>query len=76
MEQTFNAEQITVGFHLDGYRIDKTASPTNLYTKWQILPGNRWCNPEPVCFDSLAQRGWIAKDKFDWDGVNTIVEQV
>ena len=76
MEQTFNAEQITVGFHLDGYRIDKTAAPTNLYTKWQILPGNRWCNPEPVCFDSLPQRGWIAKDKFDWDGVNTIVEQV
>lgn len=70
MEQTFNAAEITVGFHPDGYRIDKTASPMNRYTKWQILPGNQWCNPEPVCFDSLPQQGWFPKDRFDWDEIN------
>jgi len=70
MEQTFKAAEITVGFHPDGYRIDKTASPMNRYTKWQILPGNQWCNPEPVCFDSLPQQGWFAKDRFDWDEIN------
>ena len=32
-----------------------------------ILQGNHWCNPKPVCFDSLPQQGWIAKDKFDWN---------
>ena len=76
MEQTFSTGRISVGFHLDGYRLDKTASPMNRYTKWEILSGNRWCNPKAVCFDSLPQNGWIAKDKFDWDRINSIVEQV
>ena len=70
MEQTLNAEQITVGFHPDGYRIDKTASAMNRYTKWQIVTVNKLCNPEPVCFDSLPQQGWFAKDRFDWDKPN------
>jgi hypothetical protein len=74
MDQTFNAVEITVGFHPDGYRIDKTASPMNRYTKWHILQGNQWCNPEPVCFDSLPQHGWFAKDRFDWDKSNNIAE--
>ena len=74
MEQTFNAEQITVGFHPDGYRIDKTASPMNRYTKWRILPGNRWRDPEPVCFDSMPEKGWVVKDKFDWDKSNIALE--
>jgi len=39
-------------------------------TEWQVLPGNHWCNPKPVCFDSLPQRGWIAKDKFDWGKIS------
>lgn len=65
MEQTFNAEQITVGFHPDGYRIDKTASPMNRYTKWRILPGNQWRDPVPVCFDSMPEKGWIVKEKFN-----------
>ena len=34
MEQTISSEQVTVGFHPDGYRIDKTALPMNRYTKW------------------------------------------
>jgi hypothetical protein len=75
MERTFNAEQITVGFHPAGYRIDKTATPMNRYTKWDILPSNHWCNPKPVCFDSLPQSGWIAVDKFDWDKINMTEER-
>ena len=74
MKQTFKATEIKVGFHPDGYRIDKTASPMNRYTKWDILQGNRWCNPKPVCFDSLPQQGWVAKDKFDWDKVTMTSE--
>ena len=74
MEQTFTPEEINVGFHPDGYRIDKTASPMNRYTKWRILPGNQWRDPEPVCFDSMPQEGWIGKDKFDWD--RHIVDEV
>ena len=73
---TFKATDIDMAYHPDGYRIDKTASPMNKYTKWDILPANRCCNPVPVCFESMPQRGWIAKDEFDWDRVNTIVEQV
>lgn len=65
-ELYFEATDIEVGFHPDGYRIDKTASPMNRYTRWDVLPGNRWANPVPVCFDSLPQKGWIKKDKFDW----------
>ena len=75
MDTTLNVRDVIVGFHPDGYRIDKTALPMNRYTKWQILQGH-WCNPKPVCFDSLPQNGWIAKDKFDWNRVNTVVEQV
>jgi hypothetical protein len=67
VNQTFNATEIEVGFHPDGYRIDKSASPMNRYTRWEILPGRQWRNPQPVCFDSLPQEGWLKKDKFDWD---------
>jgi hypothetical protein len=71
MNSTFCSNEIDVGFHPDGYRIDKTALPMNRYTKWQVIPGKRWCNPKPVCFDSLPQNGWIKVDKFDWDHLNT-----
>ena len=76
MDLVLNAKDVTVGFHQDGYRIDKTATPMNRYTKWRILPGRGWCNPKPVCFDSMPQQGWIAKDKFDWDRTSIIVEQI
>jgi len=76
MEQTFKATEINVGFHPDGYRIDKTASPMNLYTKWQISDDGKWHSPEPVDFDALPQRGWFAKDKFDWDKVSTTEREV
>lgn len=67
MDPILDAEDVVVGFHPDGYRIDKTASPMNRYTQWEILQDHNWCNPKPVCFDSLPQHGWIAKDKFDWE---------
>ena len=76
MDQTLKATEVTIGFHPDGYRIDKTASPMDRYTRWDILPGNHWTHPRAVCFDSLPQNGWIAKDKFDWDVIGSIVEQV
>ena len=71
MDQTLILSQVEVGFHPDGYRIDKTTAPINRYTKWEIQ-GFRWSNPKPVCFDSLPQKGWIAKDKFDWNKTNNI----
>jgi hypothetical protein len=67
MDQTFKPTEITLGFHPDGYRIDRTASPMERYTQWQILPGNHWRHPRPVCFDSLPREGWFVKDRFDWD---------
>ena len=72
MEQTFSATEINVGFHPDGYRIDKMASPMNRYTKWEISSGNRWYDPVPVCFDSLSRGGWFVKDRFDWEKSNNI----
>ncbi len=58
--------EVTVGFHPSGYRIDKGASAMNRYTKWRIDRGH-WCEPRAVCFHSLPTDGWIAVDKFDWD---------
>ena len=67
MKLTFDIKEVVVGFHTEGYKIDQTASAMNRYTKWDILPGNRWSNPRPVCFYELPTRGWIVKDRFDWD---------
>ena len=66
MDQIFNVTEIEIGYHPDGYRIDKSASPMNRYTKWDISQDDHWGNPKPVCFDSLPVQGWIKKDKFDW----------
>ncbi len=76
MDQTCRATQVTVGFHPNGYRIDKTTSAMNRYTRWDILPGNRWCYCRPVCFHELPVEGWVPKDKFDWleDGTEVDVE--
>jgi len=67
MDQTFKATEIDIGFHPDGYRIDKTSSPMNIYTKWEISASNQWHSPRAVCFDSMPQEGWFKQDKFDWD---------
>ncbi len=63
----YKATEIEVGFHPDGYRIDKTASPMNRYTKWETHSGHRWTHPRPVCFDSLPVDGWFKTDGFEWD---------
>jgi hypothetical protein len=65
MADTFKAAEIQIGYHPEGYRIDKTASAMNLYTRWEIKDG-KWGNPKSVCFDSLPQDGWIKADSFDW----------
>ena len=65
MNIILGAKDVVVGFHPDGYRIDKTGSPMNRYTKWKIIDEKQWCNPKPVCFDSLPENGWIKIDKFD-----------
>ena len=70
MDPVLEAKDVTVGFHPDGYRIDKTATPMNQYTGWNIIFGKGWCNPKPVCFGSLPKQGWIATDRFDWDKPN------
>lgn len=69
MSMCFDAIEIDVGFHPNGYRIDKTASPMNRYTKWQVGPGNRWSHPMPVCFEDLPVSGWFKTDRFRWEEV-------
>lgn len=58
MDKTLKATDIQIGLHPEGYRIDKTASPINFYTKCQITPEGEWINPKPTCFDSMPQEGW------------------
>ena len=65
MANTFNAQEIEIGYHSDGYRIDKTASAMDRYTKWDILDGGQWENPTPVCFHSLPDEGWYTCENFD-----------
>ncbi|MBN2039878.1 MAG: hypothetical protein JW864_07555 [Spirochaetes bacterium] len=65
MSNTFKASDILKGFHPEGYRIDKTTTPLNYYTKWEITSDGQWTNPQPVCFDSMPQEGWSKKDSFN-----------
>jgi len=58
------AEDIQVGYHPDGYRIDKKADPIDWYTQWEVTRDNEWKNPKAVCFHSLPESGWIKVDKF------------
>ena len=67
MADAFRANEIETGYHPEGYRIDKTASPMNRYTRWRIAPDGEWCDPTPVCFDSLPQEGWLKAKAFDWE---------
>ncbi len=75
MAQTFTATEITVGYHPAGYRIDKTASPLNIYTKWEITAAGQWTNPQPVCFDSLPQEGWYKINGFDLNDTSSEVRK-
>ena len=67
MNQTFKAADIDIGFHPDGYRIDKTASPMNFYTQWQISDDGHWYSPKPVDFGVFPENGWVKSEGFDWD---------
>lgn len=66
MEQTFEARGIDIGYHPEGYRIDRMASPMNRYTRWRITPDGHWLDPEAVCFDSMPQEGWLKAEGFNW----------
>lgn len=67
MDKELEAKDVVVGYHPEGYRIDKTAAPMNRYTRWEIRSGQTWCHPKAVCFHSLPEKGWIAVDGFDWE---------
>ncbi len=69
MDSIVNVKDVKVGFHPDGFRIDKTAAPMNRYTKWDITSGQDWRNPVAVCFDCLPVTGWVVVNKFDWDTI-------
>jgi hypothetical protein len=58
MSETCTAREIKMGFHPEGYYIDKSASAMDLYTKWEITAEGKWTNPKPTCFDSMPQEGW------------------
>ena len=60
MEKTYKVKEINIGFHPDGFRIDKTTSPINFYTKWQISDDGQWHSCRPVDFDVLPLEGWIS----------------
>lgn len=63
MKQSFEASEIKKGYHPEGYRIDKTSSPLDFYTKWEITPGGKWINAKPTCFHSMPQEGWYKTDE-------------
>ena len=67
MNTTLNAIDITIGFHPDGYRIDKTAAPMNRYTQWEIRSDGCWQTPKAVSFHALPATGWRTVDGFDWN---------
>jgi len=58
MDTKFKATEIQKGFHLEGYRIDKSAPVMDFYTKWEITPTGEWINSKPSCFHSMPQEGW------------------
>ncbi|MBD3390846.1 MAG: hypothetical protein GF418_02335 [Chitinivibrionales bacterium] len=66
MEESFPVAEIDVGCHPRGYRIDKTATPLNRYTRWELNDNGMWSNPVPVCFDALPEDGWMKCTGFDW----------
>lgn len=67
--KTCLANEISVGYHPRGYRIDKTVSPMNRYTKWEINSDGKWMNPKPVCFDSMPEEGWVKVEEFNWSNL-------
>ena len=67
MTEKYRVNDIEKGWHPDGYRIDKTASPIYFYTHWDVDDQGQWRNCRPVDFDVFPRDGWIRCDGFDWD---------
>ena len=61
MSSTVSADEIEIGYHPDGYRIDKNAEPMYRYTRWTVSDNGQWTDPQPVCFHSMPQSGWTAE---------------
>ena len=61
----FKVDDIDVGWHRDGYRIDKSGSPMSRYTQWTISSDGQWDECKPVCFHSLPEDGWFKGDVCD-----------
>lgn len=66
MTETFKAEEIEIGYHPNGFRIDRSTSPLNRYTGWEITPEGEWVNPKPVYFHAMPEEGWLKAKSFDW----------
>lgn len=67
MQETLKSDEVVVGYHPSGFRIDKTAPPMNMYTQWTVTSSGCWVNPKAVCFHTLPSDGWVKVEKFDWD---------
>jgi hypothetical protein len=67
MRKTYKLKEIDKGFHPKGFRVDKTTSPINFYTKWRISDDGRWCDCKPVDYDALPPEGWLKSEGFDWE---------
>ena len=72
LKQTFEAREIDIGYHPEGYVIDKTASAMNRYTRWKIAADGKWTDPKPVCFNSMPQESWLKADGFNWGATGRI----
>jgi wyosine [tRNA(Phe)-imidazoG37] synthetase (radical SAM superfamily) len=59
----YKANEINTGYHPFGYRIDKTGSAINRYTRWTIKENGKWDDSKPVCFHSLPQDGWFKTEE-------------
>ena len=64
--EMFKVTEIKIGYHPDGFRIDRTASPMNYYTRWDISEDGTWHNPKPVDHDIFPEDGSHKADSFDW----------
>ena len=64
VKTVLHANEVVVGYHPAGFRIDKTATPMHRYTQWRILDDGCWVDPRPVCFHALPEEGWVAVERF------------
>lgn len=59
MQRTFKANEIEIGYRPSGFKIDRTASPMDRYTRCDIDGKGNWHNCVPVRFDEMPTDGWI-----------------